>query len=71
MKSPAPREKGRKERNMHEQHKKLPDNPMAFLLRHKQIKVTPNHPEQCLGYKPGKDCACDECEHYRSCFPEE
>lgn len=55
---------------MNEKNKKLPDNPMAFLLRNKLIKVTPgNQGRDCLAYKPGADCACDECSHVQDCFP--
>lgn len=56
---------------MREQHKKLPDNPTAFLLRNRLIKVTPgNQGKDCLAFKPGDKCACDECQHYRTCWPD-
>jgi len=58
---------------MNEKHKKLPDNPLAFLIRNKLVKLTPSyHGKDCLanGEHAGYECACDECDHYLECFPD-
>jgi len=56
---------------MNEQHKILPDNPLAFLLRNRMIKVTPgNNGKDCCAYESGEKCACDECEYFASCKPD-
>ena len=55
---------------MNEQNKKIPKNPLAFLLRNEQIKVTPGNGEKdCLAFRPGNACACDECRYYQTCQP--
>lgn len=55
---------------MNEKDKKLPINPLAFLIRNNQIRVTPgNQGKDCAAYRPGAECACDECEHMAECFP--
>lgn len=52
-------------------NKKLPDNPMAFLLQNQLIKVSPsNHGKDCIASKPGADCACDKCQYYQDCWPD-
>ena len=54
---------------MNEQYKRIPDNPLAFLIRNSLIKVTPgNKGQDCLAYKSGTACACDECKYYRICM---
>lgn len=58
---------------MNEKHKKIPDNPLAFLIRNKLVKLTPSyHGKDCLanGENAGYECACDECDHYLECFPD-
>lgn len=54
---------------MNEQNKKLPANPMAFLIRNRLIKVTPgNQGKNCLAFRPGAACACDECQYQQECW---
>lgn len=54
---------------MNEQHKRIPDNPLAFLIRNRLIKVTPgNQGQNCLAHKSGIYCACDECKYYSICM---
>ena len=56
---------------MRERHKKLPNNPTAFLLRNQKITVKPAfHGEGCEGFRSGDNCACDECQHYKTCWPD-
>lgn len=55
-------------RTMNERHKIIPDNPLAFLIRNGLIKLTPGkRGGNCLAYKPGDECACDECEYFQMC----
>ena len=57
-----------RERLVNELHKKIPDNPLAFLIRNRLINVTPgDQGDNCLAYQPGDKCACDECEYFQMC----